>query len=158
MKKTLNWTHVFLFLLVGLNLLLLFLLWQGRPPGPGALPQGGPIPRAERMLERELQLSEAQREHFRELRRRHFQQMRLLADSIGRVKVQLVESTFESQGQKQEKELRELNRLQLKREKMLLEHFRKLAAACNPEQQDKLRELLTRGTRGGPPMGGPPFQ
>ncbi len=154
-------TVLLIVLLVVLNALSLCTLWYGYfggLRGAGRLHKQGQKPEhAEGLLQRQLRLSQQQKDQFTELRQQHFTESRTMQDKLHELKGQIVEeATSESPDAGKLEELaKEIGKEQEMLERSRYQHFLKMQAQCDPGQRKELASVLKEAhSHAGPPGGG----
>lgn len=126
--------------LIVLNVLMIGWQWFG--------PRGHP-PRPEDILKKELHLTDSQMDAYRELIREH----RVIADplekEIADLRKQLL--SFDATDSGKQTTADAVGEKQAEFEMSLFEHFKKVRALCNEEQQKKFDEVLLRALAAGRP-------
>ena len=155
--------------LIILNIGSMGFLWyreSNKPPRPTASPRQLADPGE--FIEKELNLTEAQSKAFTELRLKHQGDMRKIQDDIFQLSKDLVEELFKPSPDSNTivSISEDIGRKQADFEKLMFFHFNKLKEICEPEQREKLRQMLFEiigsirsappGGRGEPPEGMPP--
>ncbi len=144
-------------ILVFLNVFTLAGIWfLGFSPKPPF----ADFPRKERselLLKKKLNLTDEQLQKFRDLRKNHFEETREIGDEIHRLKRELSGEIFnETQNQTEvEKRIEQIGQLEMQMEREKFKHFLELKSVCNPEQQQKFREIFKEIM---PPRQGHPFR
>ena len=126
--------------LIVLNVLMIGWQWFGPRRHP---------PRPEDILKKELQLTDSQMDAYRELIKEH----RLIADPLERdiadLRKQLLNYHASDSGKQAFADA--VGKKQAEFEMSLYEHFKKVRALCNVEQQRKFDEVLLRALAAGRP-------
>lgn len=143
-KQTMTWAII---ILVFLNIMALTTIFVNYSRKPNFLPQpledqqpGG----LHHFLKQELNLSENQMERFKKLGDRHRERIRLIQESIQRLKREMMEEIFaDSPDQEIIKNLsQEIGREEAQRNVYLFLHFKDLSSVCDLEQRKKFKVLM----------------
>jgi protein CpxP len=150
-KKAITFLIIALFTL---NLVTLGYLWLGRnhhgDHGPGH--EGGPGA----FLIRELQLNEEQKEVFEKLKHEHHHLVMQIQDSMHLLREPYFNELNNADLHKADSLERLIGQKQASIEHITFDHFRKVRAICNPEQQKKFDQIIQEALRMmAPPPGGP---
>jgi Spy/CpxP family protein refolding chaperone len=136
-KNNQRTTNIALIVLVIMNIGLMIILWLGAPPPP-------PNPKhATRRAIDILDLNPQQAEQFRQLERRHFEQTKVLVDSVRDLRNTLVAQVDQGNQVTQPLALK-IGELEGQITVLLVQHYDALAQQLNPEQQAKLKQLFER--------------
>lgn len=147
-----------LILLFVANLATLGYFWYMRLEAVPPAPPGTP----ENFVKESLNLSAAQASAYEQLLQDHRRNVRLLRDSLRRVKDDFFSevSKAEVDSSAVEKKAEAAAMIEKKIDLLTLEHFRKVKALCTPEQQQTFQSVIRTIIRRGPPPpprpGGPP--
>ena len=116
------------------------------PPKP-------PHHRIERFFQKELNLSDDQKDQFNALREKHIATVNGLHEALQKNKSQLFEALSENPMDSVlvDEIIQKESEIHAKLEKALLQHFLDLKSICSEEQQRKLGELFGKMIRPGPP-------
>jgi Spy/CpxP family protein refolding chaperone len=101
--------------------------------------------RVSQFMHNELNLSPEQRDIFRESSQEYFHSMKDISSDIKDIKKKIYNEIFESKypdNEKVDKLLDKLNKKQKELEKEQIKHFQNLKEVCNPEQEEKLKEIM----------------
>jgi Spy/CpxP family protein refolding chaperone len=153
-KKLLLWTIA---LLLVLNVASLGMLWYQsslrpvvapgqRPLGPGAVV---------RLAERELNLSDKQKERFDQLRKEHFMQASSIQDDINKAKRAILEEVTAPvpDTAKVNRLTHDIGENQGRFERFLFDHFLAMRLVLTPEQMQKYDQVLHDVTEASRPAG-----
>lgn len=153
-KKFLLWTIA---LLLVLNVASLGMLWYQkslrsgvvpgqRPRGPGAVA---------RLVERELNLSEEQKERFDQLRKKHFREASSIQGEINKAKRAILEEVTAPipDTAKVNRLVRDIGENQSRFERFLFDHFLAIQLMLTPEQMRKFDQVLHDVTEASRPAG-----
>lgn len=153
-------------LLVILNLGTILMLWLSKPPQP-MMQRKQRTPELEKMhiqqiLKDELSFDKTQTEQYLKLREKHHERASLLQNEIQRIKKQMFDEVLKENPQTTLSD----SLLKLSQEKtadleqLTFQHFLDLKKLCKPDQQDKLKILISEFFHQNPPAGinndGPP--
>lgn len=152
-------TNILIIVLVILNIVSLSYIWYreaGRPP-LHPLPLNPPgRENVGRFLDRELELSNAQKKEFDELRKEHFKTTKNFEDKINKLKKDILSESFKQNPDMQKIEVLSdsIGSVQKEYELFLSQHFQKLASVCKPEQREKLKNIFVTsfGPKDRPPV------
>jgi len=140
-------TTLLIVLLLLLNFFTIGTIWFGhfnkpdkRPPAPGP----GKSDNGFHFMAREMELSEEQKQYFKEIRKEHFKKTRILNDNMRDIKRKISEELFKNvvDTVKVNSLLAEFGETQEAFEREIFDHFLTLKKACNSDQKEKLRELM----------------
>ena len=143
-NKTTNWLIGGLILM---NLVLLTILFLNRPK------EGMPFEdrHNDKMewLQKELDLTDEQAAKFKELRKEHFTATREQFRKIRTLKKEMIEALAQETPDTVNARLIsiEIGNQHTVMDEMLIDHFMKLQAECNPEQRQKLGRVFQRFTK-----------
>ena len=153
-KKFLLWTIA---LLLVLNVASLGMLWYQkslrsgvvpgqRPRGPGAVA---------RLVEREFNLSEEQKERFDQLRKKHFREASSIQGEINKAKRAILEEVTAPipDTAKVNRLVRDIGESQGRFEQFLFDHFLAIRLMLTPEQMRKFDQVLHDVTEASRPAG-----
>lgn len=100
--------------------------------------------RTSHIMKESLNLSESQQNLFRESGQAYFEQMKKISPEIKKLKRNLYEEIFEINPNKDKinEILEELSVQHKELEIAKFEHFQELKEICNPEQEEKLKEVI----------------
>ncbi len=139
-------------LLVILNLMTLAMLWLGRPQRPAGRPapagQGRDQRRGEDQLQNvlrgELAFDDTQIEEYRQLTRRHREDVRRLNEEIRRTKQQMFEAVLEDSPKPELSGslLALAQQKQAEIERSTFQYFLDLKNLCRPDQRGQLRAII----------------
>lgn len=121
------------------NMITLLLLWKGRPGGKTHNPK-------ERMhhLEKRLRLNNEQKAAFENLFGQHQQQMQTIAVKTHLYRMQLRDAVEHNDTAGIQTFADSLGKTMGQRELITIRHFKELEQICNPQQKEKLRNMLQR--------------
>ena len=134
-------------LLITLNLFSLGALWFSKGNPPPKADRKGHEKRIERYLQKELDLSDEQFETMHEFRTVHFQEKKALIKEIRSVKREFLESLDQNaiDSIQIDAYINKVALLEEKKERLFVEHIKKLKTVCTPEQQLKLSAVFLKG-------------
>jgi hypothetical protein len=148
--------------LVVLNLILLALLWLGRPSRSGRMPPPQKPERIRELLKEQLNFSDEQVQRYLELREQHHQRARQLEAEIRDLKREMFSQVLDEQAPAAVSDslLNLVLEKQAELEKVTFQHFLDLKSLCGPGQKEKLKvlmgEVFRRNMPGKPEGDGPP--
>jgi len=157
LSKKYRWMKIGFIIMVVLNVGTLATIWIIRPP----FPFRHPTERRERVqhfLERELNLTDQQRQTFRELRRQHFQKNQEILNNIHQLRgryFDLLESPDSTANQAEIDSIAtQIGRLQAQMEENMFDYLQRMRKLLSNEQQKKfarvIEQALRRRDRNGP--------
>jgi hypothetical protein len=146
-------------LLVLLNIVLMYMVWRGRPGSPGLTGAGKEMERdsarIERLLKDELGFDRAQIDKYLALRRSHQQRMNELNNEMRCLKEQMFDGVLKNEPKPKLSDslLALTQETQNRIERLTFQHLIELKSICTPPQREKLklliRELFRPKRRGG---------
>lgn len=154
-SKTTNFTKWIIGILLAVNIFSITIVWilvtkEKRPPHE--MNHEKP-PAAEKMLQKELNLTDQQVIKFEELRKENFERMKVKIDKLNELKRQLSGQIFVAAKDtvKINRLTGEIGELQAGMEKLLFNHFSELVSLCSDEQKEKFKPILQKVISGNPP-------
>jgi hypothetical protein len=131
--------------LIIINIVALLLLWMGKPKhtiGDNENVIGNKV-QIQEMLKEELDFSSEQVEQFVELRENHREKLDKIDEELMVLKKELFEDAMYSKNESiSDSLLNQALEKQGELEKITFDHFLKLKQMCNPQQQEKLFQLM----------------
>ena len=134
-KKLLTYSVIVLFLL---NLGTLAFLFIGKPHHPGPPPEGGPA----QFLIHELSLTSDQQKQFEKLKEEHHSRVMQLQDSLHTLHEAYFHELSASTTLVADSLQKIMSQKQSSIELLTFDHFRKVRAICNAEQQKKFDKII----------------
>ena len=147
---------IIIIILILLNIGTLAFLWIQKSPGmhPPHHGGGGPF----EFLSNELNLSEQQREQYKQLRDEHHSEVEGLQEAGREMRHQFFDQLHgaSSDSLQVEKLATDIASNQRQIELITFHHFQKVRAICSPEQQKKFDDVIDEALRMMAPRPGPP--
>lgn len=142
-------------ILLVVNILIITIIWilvmRDRQPPP--FERGGNPPGGADLLQKELNLTDAQKKQFENARKENFAKSDVLFQQLMGVK-----NNYFGELQKEKTDtvlvnsfLGKISSVQIELEKLRFEHFRYLLSICNAEQKEKFMPILKEFLVGKPP-------
>lgn len=139
-----SFTKWAIIILICPNLFTLTMLWLEMTKRPEPFMKDGPPPPLEKLMKKELNLTDAQAKQFEQIREGHFEKFDAINTEISDLKKQILNEVL-----RQNPDTAKVNVLaeriggrNAENEKAAFYHFHKLYMLCTPEQQQKLKIIL----------------
>jgi Spy/CpxP family protein refolding chaperone len=145
-KKKYRWALAGFLVMLFLNIAVIAGIWMFRPGSQFMGREGAGQFRMQHFIERELNLSEDQKQAFRELRRDHFKETQNISRDIRMYRSALFDQLQEGDGntQKADSLTQALGKAQEAMEKAIYEHFAELRSICDEKQKEKFDRITER--------------
>ncbi|MDX1586155.1 MAG: periplasmic heavy metal sensor [Balneolaceae bacterium] len=144
-KTKYRWALTGFLVMLVLNIVVVAGIWILRPGGGPPFREGQSQFRVQRFIERELNLSEEQRNAFRELRKDHIRETRAYFRDIRQARGALFEALRNEESDVAVDSLTAvIGRKQQELEEALYDHFSELRNICNDEQKAKFDQIISR--------------
>lgn len=150
-SKKFRWAMAGLITMVILNIGTVATIWMILPPSRAVVPDDDPPRRVQRFLERELDLTRQQLDDLRELRREHFQEIRLLTNEIRQSRnayfdlLKTADSAVDSA--RRDSLANQIGRHHVRLEKANYDHFMKLRGLLSNEQKVQFDRIINQTIR-----------
>ena len=145
-KKKYRWAMAGFMVMLFLNIAIIAGIWIFRPGGEFLGRQGSPQFRMQHFIERELNLSEDQKQAFRELRRDHFMETRNINRDI-RMHRRALFNTLQNEtadAGKVDSLTQALGEAQKAMENAIYDHFSELRSICDEQQKEQFDRITER--------------
>ncbi len=144
-----KFTNILIIILVIINIGSLSFIWFREFNRPKLPPPSPGRENVNRFLDNELNLSQEQKQKFKDIRREHFETTRKFEDKVSEYKREVLSESFNQKPDKQKITvlIDSIGSAQKAYELFLSEHFQKLASICTPGQRDKLKDIFLNSFR-----------
>lgn len=144
-KTKYRWALTGFLVMLVLNIAVITGIWILRPGGGPPFREGQSQFRVQRFIERELNLTEDQKNRFRELRRDHIRDTRTYFKDIRMARGELFEALSDDASDASVDSLTTvIGRKQQELEQAFYDHFSKLRSICDEEQKAKFDRIILR--------------